>query len=199
MARKLRAGASGQTKPIEGDAPAKKRGRPAKAPEPQVSASDEQKREAMERLIDADKHRLDAKAKFDQAHSRYRSEFKQTTKITGFTKEAVSWYMRSRNAEPHEIDAEMRDRARIAAFMNMASGFQSTFNFSVNDPAPTNAPTDDLKAANEQGYMAGDTDRPQANPYPEGSPRCVAWDAGYMQRQVEIAKGMGNGSAEAHA
>lgn len=205
MALKLKAGAEPEAQTEE--KPKKKRGRAAQTPEPQVAATEEQKREAMDRLIEADKAVDAAKKTYDSKRSSYRAIYKETKKVTGFTDDQLSWYIKNRDAEPHEIDAEMRGRAEIAAFMNMASGFQASFNFFRNDPEPTNAPEDDVRAAEKQGYLAGGADRPQDNPYPDGGekedPRHAAWARGYWRKQNEIAAGLavkgGNGIAAAHA
>lgn len=201
MARKLSAKSRPEAdKPIDGDASAKKkRGRGAKAPEPAIAAAtEEQKREAMDRLIDADKTRVTAKQKFDQATSSYRAIFKETCKITGFDKETMAWYMRSRGMEPHEIDAVVREQARIANFMGMGVGFQSAFDFAAQ-PAEDDSSDGALKAAQAQGYEAGATsDRPEANPYPDGSERNARWAIGYRQAQAKIAQGM-NGKTPTHA
>jgi hypothetical protein len=178
MAKKLRANGNGSHAP----APKKrKKNEPVAMP----AVTEEQKREAMDRLLNADKERKAKKAQFDTAHSSYRKAFQEVCKVAGFTKEALSWYMANREKAAHEVDAEMRDIARIAQWNKMDSGFQSSFNFA----ALTNAPSDDVAAAREQGRLAGDSDRPQKNPYPEGDERNAAWQGAYMSRQAEHMKG----------
>jgi hypothetical protein len=179
MAKKLRANGNGSHAP----APKKrKKNEPVAMP----AVTEEQKREAMERLYAADKERKAKKAAFDTAHSGYRKAFQEACKVCGFDKLEMSWHMRNRDKEPHEVDAEMRAIARIAAFTKMATGFQASFSFATE---PTNQPSDDIAAATEQGRMAGDSDRPVENPYPEGSPRHEAWQTAYIARQGEHMEG----------
>ena len=167
-------------------APKKKGKRTAVPAVAKPAPTEEQRREAMQRLLDADKERKAKKAQFDSAHGAYRKAFKEACDVTGHTKKAMSWYMENRDRDPHEIDGEMRDIARIAQWNNLASGFQASFSFD----APTNQPSDDVLAAEAQGYEAGNADRPQENPYPEGSVRAGAWHTGMLRRQQEIAEGM---------
>jgi hypothetical protein len=190
MARKLsKANGAGH------DAPKPKKERKKREPVAMPAVTEEQKREAMDRLYSAAKARKEKKAAFDSAHGTYRKAFDEACKLTGHTKKTMSWHMENRDREPHEIDAEMRDIARIAQWTNMASGFQASFSFG---DAPTNQPSDDIAAAREQGRLAGDSDRPQENPYPEDDPRNAAWQGAYLGRQAEHM-GASNGSAEAHA
>jgi hypothetical protein len=178
VARKLKSNGNGSHAP----APKKrKKNEPVAMP----AVTEEQKQAALERLHDAAKARKDAKAKFDSVHGSYRKAFDEFAKLSGHSKKAVSWYMVRREQEPHEVDAEMRDIARIASWTKMASGFQAAFNFD----ALTNAPVDDIEAAREQGRLAGDADRPQDNPYPPGDERHGAWQGAYLTRQREHLEG----------
>jgi hypothetical protein len=180
VARKLKSNGNGSHAP----APKKrKKNEPVAMP----AVTEEQKRAALERLYDAAKERKAKKAAFDSAHGSYRKAFDEVVKVTGHTKKTVSWHMENRDREPHEVDAEMRDIARIAQWTNMASGFQASFTFATTEP--TNQPSDDIAAATEQGRMAGDSDRPVENPYPEGSPRHEAWQTAYIARQGEHMEG----------
>jgi hypothetical protein len=179
MAKKLRANGNGSHAP----APKKrKKNEPVAMP----AVTEEQKQAALERLHDAAKARKDAKAKFDSVHGSYRKAFDEFVKLSGHSKKAVSWYMVRREQEPHEVDAEMRDIARIASWTKMASGFQAAFNFD----ALTNAPVDDIEAAKDQGRKAARSPKPEQNPYPDDDPRNVAWQGAYLAEQAQAVEGM---------
>lgn len=203
MAKKLRATSTPEIEDQVEEKPTK-RGRKAKSEPAPVQATEQQKREAMERLIDAHKAMELAKAEHDKKRSSYRAIFKETKRITGFTDDALSWYMKSRKAEPHELDAEIRERARIAKFMGLPVGFQAAFDFDASEPVET---TDDdegaLQAANAQGFEAGmSSDKPEANPYPAGTKRAEQWQRGYESGMKQIAARMGGKTVslvEAHA
>jgi len=203
MARKLRPSSATESQSGADTEEPTKRGR-SKAPEPAVqAATEEQKREAMDRLVEAQKALKASKAEHDKQRGKYRNAFKEAKKITGFTEDALSKYMKVRDADPHEIDAEVREFARVCNFMNLPVGFQSAFSFEApKSDAALDEDQGALKAAEEQGYRAGsDGDRPVSNPYPKGSERNARWAIGYQRAQVEIGSRMGggNGAHAAHA
>ncbi len=160
---------------------------PIVVPAAQV-ASAEMMREAMDRLIEADKAAKAAKKPSNSKTSGYRSIFKEAVKTTGFSNDAVSWFIENRERSPEDIDAETRDRNRVAKFMNMPIGGQLGLledGSSVADMTERDRMKDSdpqiLAACEAQGMEAGEgATNFNTNPYPEGSKRAGKWGKGWL-------------------
>lgn len=162
--------------------------------------TDEQKMEAMQRLVEADKEQADANRKKNSKTSKYRALFKEAMKTTGFSEDQLSWYMKNRERPPEEIDAETRGRNAIAKYMQMAIGGQLGLDVNGQSVASQGETEIDrrkdndvqiLAAAEAQGFEAGKAAANfDSNPYPAGSKRAAKWGRGWKDGQKENMGGI---------
>lgn len=209
---------AGKKSPKGKGAPAPAKAKTPKAPKakgdvsvaaPAQVASDAQKREAMDRLVEAAKKRDLKKKDFDAAASSYRALVREACKITGYSKEAVSWYMESRNRDVAEIDAETRERNRIAQFMNLPIGSQLGM-FADGKSVASQTPTErdatkdkdpQVLAACEAQGMQASLDGASFNSceFPLNSKRRERWQKGWELGQKQRAEEIGKaGKAPTH-
>lgn len=187
MARKMRLGPKVETTKAE----PKKRGRPRKAQLPLSNVTDETIRLHTDAIVAADRDVRLAREKLKAK--------KEAAKEAGVTLSDVTWFMRAKDRDVRDIDAETRRRNRLAKIMNLPLGTQlglfedgKSVASKIEDDkiaataARAKIPTlADLQAARDAGDRAGREGKSD-NPHPEGSPLALNWEEG--RRAATIAR-----------
>lgn len=187
MARKMKLGAPKGA----ADTTPKKRGRPKKAQLPLSNVTDETIRLHTDAIVAADRDVRLAREKLKAK--------KEAAKEAGVTLSDVTWFMRAKDRDVRDIDAETRRRNRLAKIMNLPLGTQlglfedgKSVASKIEDDkiaataARAKIPTlADLQAAREAGDKAGREGKSD-NPHPEGSPLGLNWEEG--RRAATVAR-----------
>ena len=188
MARKMRLGPKVETTKAE----PKKRGRPRKAQLPLSNVTDETIRLHTNAIVAADREVRLAREKLKAK--------KEAAKEAGVTLADVAWFIRAKDRDVRDIDAETRRRNRLAKIMNMPLGTQlglfedgKTVASKIEDDKIAGAPRPsasipalaELRAAREAGDKAGREGKSD-NPHPEGSPLGLNWEEG--RRAATVAR-----------
>lgn len=182
------------------EAPAPRRGRPRK---PKVkdslrSFTDQEKVEAKNRAITAYADYLSKQGEMRNAAKGVTAAIKEVASMTGATKKSVRWALENRRREPSEIDAETRERTRIAQFFGMPIGSQLGLDLdgkSVAEKLETGEQPIDAMSSTERahamGYAVGKAAGDPQHDFDEGSPEELAYTAGWRQGQDENAGRIG--------
>lgn len=185
-----------KSKPVEGDAPAV------------VAAASvvtvEEKRAAMERLVDAHNATKGAEKDVRSQKGKYRAAFKEAMKLTGFTDRGLSNFMKDLGREPTDIDAETRETNAVHEFMGTPIGGQlgllkdgTSIAASTEKEALRDKDVQILVAVEAQGFQAGTDAAPYDScPFQEGSNRRKRWQKGYQEAQTKRAAAMGGDKAD---
>lgn len=161
------------------EAAPKKRGRPRKAQMPLSNVTDETIRQHVDAIVVAERDvRL--------ARERLAAK-KEAAKDAGVTLSDVTWFLRQRDRDVRDIDAETRRRNRLAKIMGLPLGTQlglfedgesvaTKIETATKPKIPTLA---DLQAARVDGNVAARRgEGADKNPHPEGSGLFLAWEEG---------------------
>jgi ribosome modulation factor len=176
-----------------GDVERKGRPRKPKVKDTLRKYTEAEQAEARQRLCDAHDQQL-------STHGLLRSQAKTVTKaiaevatMTGTSKKSVRWGLENRKRPPSEIDAETRERTRVAKYFGMPIGTQLGIDFdgrSVADKVETDGASDEfvssIERASQEGHAAGAAGRDQEHTYEGGSPEELAYAAGWRAGQEEI-------------
>lgn len=185
MARKMKLGPKVETTKGE----PKKRGRPRKAQATLSNVTDETIRLHTDAIVAADR---DVRLAREKLKAR-----KEAAKEAGVTLTDVAWFLRAKDRDVRDIDAETRRRNRLAKIMNMPLGTQlglwddgKTVASKIEDdkiPTAKKIPTlAELRAARDAGAVAGRAGR-NDNPHGDGSPLSLSWEEGRRAATIERA------------
>lgn len=188
MARRMKLGTARKAPPTTEP---KKRGRPRKAQLPLSNVTDETIRLHTDAICIAERDVRLAREKLKAK--------KDAAKEAGVTLSDVAWFIRAKERDVRDIDAETRRRNRLAKIMNLPLGTQlglfedgKTVASKIEDDKvasprariPTLA---ELQAARNDGTKAGrDGVGADRNPHAEGSPLGLNWEEG--RRAATVAR-----------
>lgn len=188
----------GETPAAEGE---RKPGRPRR---PKVkdtirTYTEQEKTEAKNRAITAYAEYLSKQGAMRNSAKAVTAAIKEIATMTGDSKKAVRWALENRNREPKDIDAETRERTRMAQFFGMPIGSQlglfadgESVASKVEGGNGAMSTEESLKRARLDGVQAGldGKSREAGNPHQVvGSPEYLAWDNGWLEGQAEnVAK-----------
>lgn len=183
------------------EAPAPRRGgrpRKPKVRDTMRSFTDQEKLEAKNRAITAHSEYLSKQGEMRNQAKAVTAAIKEVASMTGMSKKSVRWALENRRREPSEIDAETRERTRMAQFFGMPIGSQLGLDLdgkSIADKLETaEQPADGMSSterAHAQGYAVGKAAGDPQHDYEEGSPEELAYTAGWRQGQDENAGRIG--------